>query len=340
MEAYSTYVRENADKVKKLEDFARFGTILLPKGPLGEVATEGSYSVLGLVSLVNDTIIHGKTKRAGDLWHFGPSNVQDQKLVTGLRAVLTLFAHCEALLEVAATKWSSVQVRDRLIVAIEVIKAICRLFLLKWFPRECLFSGGKYESHVVPVSEAPQGEIVPSSASSNLEPKSWVGRRSGVSLNVPQNMQKYLTQLNKSDSASRETYMGVSGEVLHILRPVVYIVLSKRFKGRWWPFLVSLAMDGASLRLFWEVLHNKKEATSPIIVPASGASHDFLEFRRRILLLLMYLFRSPVYENGLGSFADSLVSALKDVPGLSTIAELIAFQLDFYHSTHFYSSAS
>lgn len=120
LDAYKSYVRQNAQNVKKFEELARFLTIMLPKGPLGEVATEGSYSVLGLVSLVNDTIIHGKTKRAGDAWSFAGGDKKYQIRVTFIRVLLTFFAHCEALLEVSATKWATTEFRDRLVVSIEV----------------------------------------------------------------------------------------------------------------------------------------------------------------------------------------------------------------------------
>lgn len=354
MDAYSTYVRENAQKVKRFEELARFGTIVLPKGPLGEVATEGSYSVLGLLGVINDAIIHGKTKRAGEAWSFAGGDKQYQVRVTMVRAVLTFFAHCEALLEVSASKWATSEVRDRLIITIEIVKALARLLLLKWFPKECIYAGGRFESHVPPPSESPAGpegatpsasaEVTPSgaapSASSSSAPSSsWTGRRSGLSLKVPQSMQRYMDASGSSVEAKKETNLRVIAELLHIARPVVFVVLSRKFKGKWWPFLLSLAMDIVSLKTFQTAA--KVPSLMPSMMPGAGKdSHDVTELRRRTFLLFFYFFRTPLYENTLGAFSANLVDAFENVPGMSTLAELVAFQFDFYHNTHFYSAAS
>jgi len=335
MDAYSTYVRENVQKVKKFEELARFGTIMLPKGPLGEVATEGSYALLGLVGVVNDAIIHGKTKRAGEVWSFGGENKQYQMLVTVLRSLLTFFAHCEALLEVAASKWATTEFRDRLVLLIELIKACARLLLLRWFPRECIYAGGRFESHV-PAASEPAGGAANSAV---VAPStSWVGRRSGLALKVPASMQRYMDQAGQSDQLKRETQLRVTAEILHIIRPVIFVTLSKRLQNKWWSFFLSLSIDLASLSIFQRAA--KVPSIIPSFLPGATASADATEFRRRTFLLFFYLFRTPLYEKSLGAFAANLVETFKNVPALATLAELIAFQLEFYHAVHFYSSAS
>lgn len=342
MEAYRDYVRQNAQKVKKYEELARYGTIVLPKGPLGEVATEGSYAVLGLIGVINDTIIHGKTKRAGEAWSFAGGDKQYQLRVTVIRALLTFFAHSEALLEVSAAKWASPEFRDRLVVSIEMIKAFARLILLHWFPRECIYAGGKFESHVPAANEQPgavagQAEVVPASTQ-QAATAAWTGRRSGLSLRVPESMQKYLDPMSKTDAQKKELQLRIAAELLHILRPVIFVVLSRKFKDKWWPFMLSLAMDLTSLKMFQTAA--KIPSLMPSIIPGGPVSHDVTELRRRTFLLFFYLFRSPLYERTLGAFASSLTETFKNVPGMATIAELIAFQFEFYHVTHFYSAAS
>ena len=346
MDIYSTYVRENAQKVKKFEELARYGTIVLPKGPLGEVATEGSYAVLGLVGVVNDAIIHGKTKRAGEAWSFAGGEKNYQIRVTSIRALLTFFAHCEALLEVSASKWASPDFRDQLVVSIEVTKAFARLLLLRWFPRECIYAGGKFESFVPPVTDQQAADVVPTSAqaaattttTTTSSSSSWTGRRTGLSLRVPQTMQKYLDPTTQSEAMNRELKLRVTAELLHIFRPVIFVVLARRFKNQWWPFLLSLAVDLTSLKLFQTVA--KVPSLIPSMLPSSNLSHDATELRRRTFLLLFYLFRTPLYEKTLGAFSTSLTETFKNVPGLATLAELVAFQFEFYHVTHFYSAAS
>jgi len=338
MEAYQQYVRENAQKVKKYEELARYGTIVLPKGPLGEVATEGSYAVLGLIGVINDAIIHGKTKRAGEAWSFAGGDRKYQIRVTFIRALLTFFAHCEALLEVAAAKWATPEFRERLVVSIELLKACARLILLRWFPKECIYAGGKFESHVPAPNEQPGTEVAPAPAQAAPATTAWTGRRSGLSLRVPQSMQKYLDPAGQQDAQKRELQMRVMAELLHIFRPVIFVILSRRFKDQWWPFLLSLAVDLTSLKMFQTAA--KIPSLMPSIIPSATTSHDVTEIRRRTFLLFFYLFRTPLYERTLGAFAGSLTESFKNVPGLATIAELIAFQFEFYHTTHFYSAAS
>lgn len=312
---YATWVRENAEQAKKIEEMARIGAMIAPKGEHNaDVLTELSYSVMGLVSLVNDTIIHGKTKRAGEVFYHPEPAVQPQ--VQAIRTLLTFLSHCEATMEVAVSKWSTPENRLRLIVSVEGIKALCRAYLLLLFPSQCLVAGGKYESHVVeePVAAGAAGVVPAPTEPVVVAGSTWRGKRSGVALPVPAGMR---VPANQRVVPPVDSSFLVAGETLHLLRPLLAVFAPKT---RFW-LLVSFAMDVASLRL----------------LQASKASAE--EVRRRSFLLVFYLFRSPLYERGLGEFTGWLRS-FKETKGAGMVAEMIAFQLDFYHKTHFYSAAS
>lgn len=319
---YADWVRNNASQAKKIEEGARMVSMFAPKGEqYADVLTELSYSVMGVVGLVNDTIIHGKTKNAGE--QFDLPAMQPQVHV--LRVILTFFAHCETLLEVAMGKWGSAEDRMRLVVRIEVIKAACRLALVTLFPGQCLVAGGRFESHVEePVAAQVEGaDAAPAPVPLPPQPitgeaQTWRGRRSGVALQVPPGMRippnQRVTQQQPQDAQS----FVVASEVLHLLRPLVTVFAPKT---RFW-LMVTFGMDVLSLRL----------------LQASKTSAD--EFRRRAMLLVFYLLRSPLYDVGLGNTVTWL-RTFKDTPGgMAMITEMIAFQIEFYHKTHFYSAAS
>lgn len=244
-------------------------------------------------------------------------------------------------MEVAMGKWSTSENKQALIVGIESIKACLRLALLAWFPNECIYVGGRFESHVPP-PPAPEGAPAVVAATTVATPTrpnapSYVGRRSKISIRVPETLQKYLDQKESgfSEKQKSELYLRVIAELLHIFRPVVFLALARKFQNKWIAFFVSMAMDVTSLNVFQ---HVAKFSVMPSL--ASAGTADEAEGKRRAALLLFYLFRTPLYEKTLGSFATFLQDAFKGVPGISMIAELISFQFEFYHHTHFYSAAS
>lgn len=81
----------------------------------------------------------------------------------------------------------------------------------------------------------------------------------------------------------------LDSEILHILRPFVYVFLvMKHGKGSWVPFNVSLAMDVLIIFLvFLKLIGMQKLRT----IEKRDLS------RRSMWSLLKYLIRDPVYEN-------------------------------------------
>ena len=219
---YRAYVRANATTVKQAEEVARTLALLAPVG--GEhkdVVTETTYATLGVLGVLNDALIHGKTKRQGLFQHRG---VNDPPHVWALRAMLTVLRHAQVLLELCTKKFLGDELRWRVVRVIEYAKALALAALLCMFPRDVLFAAGVYESHVPdpksnaqpqqqqrrpqeaaaadapeeqPEAPAPSGSDGDADADAEaarppLTPdKSWVGRRSGRSLTVPPALQKY-----------------------------------------------------------------------------------------------------------------------------------------------------
>jgi peroxin-16 len=232
---------------------------------------------------------------------------------------------------------------------IEVTKALARAWLLKLFPGEILCAGGQFESHVPPPADAGEAAAPETAVAASPATPAWTGRRTGRSLKVPQSLQVYTDRLaltSASPARGLQRWFRVWGEMLHILRPVVYTMLARRMRESWAPWLCSLFVDLLALRctsLADKAVSGWGEAWSLLLsepLSAPAYKHDAAEFGRRKLLLLFYLLRSPLYEAGVGRLTALLVDSSKGVRGVEWVMSAVADQVAYYHNTHFYSSAS
>ena len=240
---------------------------------------------------------------------------------------------------------------------------------------------------------AAEGSAGPAESADALAPTPapalWQGRRSGKQLPLPPSLRafdntgasatpKAAAALRKQAQQQQPSPQGLlmgpgpedlvlrlAGEVLHIVRPVMYIAMVSRAgtdkaKSSWRPLVVSLSLDLLAMRCSAAACPPGAEAQQQLLPPAEvlaraarklvvgGAQpaaqqgdRDADELKRRRGLVALYLMRSPLYELITLPAVQRVAKGLGHLPAVgASIEPLITETVGYYHRVHFYTSAS
>eukprot|EP00854_Cymbomonas_tetramitiformis_P007684 gene7684-9147_t len=118
------------------------------------------------------------------------------------------------------------------------------------------------------------------------------------------------------------------GELLHVVRPVVYVLALRRWgRTAWTPWIISLAIDSASISLYRrcgkELTKEQKE-----------------EMWRRQVLMAYYSLRSPCFELCTRPPLAAVGRVLQPVPLVGTVYHHLQEILFGIQAFYFYTSAS
>lgn len=142
------------------------------------------------------------------------------------------------------------------------------------------------------------------------------------------------------------------GEVLNILRPLLYaIYCTSAGEKSWRPWLTSLAVDalaftctaragGGSPALLVSLGDGSKDGSPSAPVLPHLNEVQAAELRRRKLLWLMYLLRSPAFELLAEPVGRGTAGLFEGVPLLGGMARYALNMLLYVQQHHFYISAS
>jgi hypothetical protein len=121
----------------------------------------------------------------------------------------------------------------------------------------------------------------------------------------------------------------IVSEILHILRPVLYTLARSAYAStpdEWSPFLMSLAVDGAS------------RALAPKMASLSKAEHD--EVSLRIRNYLFYLLRDPLFSRVLAEPLMKFAGFLGRIPLVGAFLGSMIHLVFSIQKYYFYTSAS
>jgi len=120
------------------------------------------------------------------------------------------------------------------------------------------------------------------------------------------------------------------GEFLNISRPLIYIVISSTAsKNSFFPWFASLITDASALALLNREPHNKEKTYKKL---------EALEIRRRYVLLMLYLLRSPVYNKYTEPCSLQVTQYLSEnVPFVKYLLEPLSRYLIAWKHVYFYS---
>lgn len=353
---YANFVLNNAAQVSSIENGLRTLTYLLPgRFADAELASEGIYSLLNFIGLYHDKLLT-KAAQEGRLadkqgerveiqntpfsrYHQQLSQASDIYRLVSL--ALTGVQFSEQLVEMLVVKKCSERRRWQVVWWIELVKVALRLNLLQLSGRRMVTGSVVAERLVDP------GTLGGNTTVSRTDGGEWEGKRSRLKYRMVRDI------LSKSEgSASLDGYlttearqaeqvapalslirsygsMGLAGELLFILRPLVYVMGIRKLGPKdWRPWALSLLIELASRQMVRTDLRQ------------SDRSVERDELSRRKWLLLYYLLRSPFFQRFTERRLSGVAEWCKNKPLLSLLGSLIQDYQPLWQNYYFYTAGS
>ena len=294
----------------------RFGSV--------EIIGEASYVLLNLLHLYNGRILDPERHLNGGVhwqWH----------------SALTILQEGGVVAEMLALSRGGEEKRWGSILLIEIVKAVARARLLftggsdlNRLGIRLLAEGGRFSPAAVP--NAPSQRRKSNSVSSTrAHVQQWRRDRSPNSS---------LANAACLVALSKAKKLLLLGEVLHVFRPVVYVLFRRRMGGKSWiPWLLSCIVDLFSMRCSTLGEESCKRIVTPVLTTDRNTTVR-AELRRRQALLLMYFMRDPLYGILTGRVASSALGTLSRIPLLGFFFEYFLEMLEYMKRYYFFWSGS
>ncbi|XP_057363605.1 peroxisomal biogenesis factor 16 isoform X5 [Manis pentadactyla] len=214
--------------------------------------------------------------------------------------------------------------------------SVLRMFLLIWFK-----AGLQTSPPITPLDRETQAHSLDGDRSPASQDQSYVGKRSNRVVRTLQNTPSLHSrhwgapqqwegrrQQRHEELSVTPTPLGLQetiAESLYIARPLLHLLSLGLWGQRSWaPWLLSGVVDVTSLSL----LGDRKGLTR----------REQLELRRRTILLLYYLLRSPFYDRFSEARILFLLQLLADhVPGIGLVTRPLMDYLPTWQKIYFYS---
>ncbi|EAL88469.1 peroxisomal membrane protein PEX16 [Aspergillus fumigatus Af293] len=355
---YEDFVMKNASSVGQVESALRSLTYIIPgRYRDSEISSESVHSGVQLLSLYHDSLVSrviarlpSTVPRPAPTPHSRYTKywISHSALYHQVALTLQMVRYTELLWEMIARRRGE-KVRWRVVVLIEIIKATCRLLLLRLTNSRPLVSPPLPEREVDPRSteeEASDWNGMQTPVSERSADLSWTMPRTGLSLpSLPDAndisnflISKVLTADDIKPPKSllhRVSGQGQLAEVLHILRPVIYALALQRWrqdKRSWRPWLIGFAMEYGCRQL---AKSDFRERVAGGLRGLTGLERE--ELRKRGWAMGWWLMRGAFYENITKSWLKGLTSKMKGKPLLDLVGSVIEdyeyLWENFYFST-------
>ncbi|KAK7486694.1 hypothetical protein BaRGS_00022095 [Batillaria attramentaria] len=338
IEEYKQAVVNNPQLVTQLESGFRVASYLVAgRFNDSQVLSELFYTASNLIVMLNDAILRKSSTLVPKLvQHFVFTlgvDVNQKRLMQ----VITVLEYVEVFVEMTAQRLWGQTGRWVAITAIQVVKAAARYLLLTYFK-----AGIQPVPPITPLNrrlfcqdlqqqqeEQQRKEQVPFTVTL---------KRSGKTMRTlamtPQLSHRdwRLPGLGKQETAkSRENFSPTPlnqqrtlGETIHIFKPLVHLSSLYMFGlSSWKPWLLSGGLDVTSLCLMGD--------------PKDLNPNEQGEMRRRCLMLLLYLLRSPFYDRYSQARIIMLLKLMADnIPGVSLLMRPLLDYLPQWQKVYFY----
>lgn len=331
MEAYKRWVRRNKEYVHSLESLANGLTWLLPERfSESEIVPEAVTSILGIMTAVNEHIIETTPSQM----HTRPP----EQSSFPYSLCLTLLKDMETLVEVVAQHFYGDDNKWNFIAVTEATKVVARLALLRNSGYKMLLQGGETINDGKDPNDANQqltrgGNLMQQGRNGSftyegralsamsrfgenarmLSDPTWFRRAEHHQRAIMELPETNIKRPTLSSFLSEKGVPGglfLMGEVMSIARPLVYVLLVRKYGPRsWLPWFVSLTIDlvGMSSSTVSMSAHRDKKQ-----LHLSGPEKD--ELRRRKMLLALYLMRDPCFGKYTRQRLESTEKTLEHIP--------------------------
>ncbi|KAL9176071.1 hypothetical protein ABFS82_02G155200 [Erythranthe guttata] len=349
MEYYKRFVRRNKDYVHSLESLANGLTWLLPERfSESEIGPEAVTSFLGIITTINEHILDTT-----------PTQIrQVESSSFPLSLCITLLKDLETLVEVAGQQLYGEENKWNFMAVTEAIKASLRLASFRNSGYKVLLHGGESINDGNDHSDFDSRRNVISknhheNNSQNLEGRAlfalsrfgenartiseptWLRRvQHQQAIMDPPSPVAETTSL--SDFLSEKGISGgffLTGEVMFILRPLVYVLLVRRYGVRsWLPWLASFGVDLVGHGIISAVRHISNDFR------LSNAEKS--ELKRRKFLWALYLMRDPFFTKYTRRRLDGTQKVLEPVPVVGLLTEKLVELITGAQTRYTYMSGS
>ncbi|XP_020706267.2 peroxisomal membrane protein PEX16 [Athalia rosae] len=318
-EEYKNWVTSNPQLVGDIESTVKWLSYFTA-GRINNstLMSELVYSMSNLLVLFNDRLINAKTQIETEL----------SESHSKIRIWLTVLEYSEVLLEISATKLWGETGKWLIIVLLQAFKTLMRLVLVYF-----------YKERVTQNPPIPplKREKIPENIDS-IEKEGFSLKRSRkVIRKVHSGGYSHFrtwAPLPPLGTKEREISTNLSprrkmilAETLYILKPLLHLgCMSISGRNHWKPWFISLILDLTSLNMY-----NSETKAVPV------QKEEFEEISRRQVALLLYILRSPFYDNYSRVKIYALLELLsKNLPLARMVTEPILKYLPHWQSTYFY----
>ncbi|CAG8441496.1 13517_t:CDS:2 [Ambispora gerdemannii] len=296
--------------------------------------------------------------------------INSSKVYQNAAFLLTLLQCTDVLMEMGIQKKYGKDVKWKFITAIEAIKTICRFVLLYRTRRRIVVQPSIPRREIDPAvfneeqtNESPRAQTTETSWSTTTsimnEDKNgtWTGTRTGhkrlhisaVSQhNTPGNNNQdvfdYLTRRvlmvedvrNPKELVHIMNFIGSFGEILYIVRPLIYVIAIRKFGNQsWMPWLTSFSIEALS-RILIDMYYTRE-------IPGGYrwlSSLEKEEYKRRSRQFFYYFLRNPFYSKFTKQKIDAFCNSMSTKPILSLLGGILRDYQPLIENLHYYTASS
>ncbi|KAJ3659141.1 hypothetical protein Zmor_010846 [Zophobas morio] len=328
--SYKNWVSQNPQSISDCETTAKWISYFIAgKINSSHVLSELVYCLSNLLVLLNDRIINN----AKQLEIPGSGDT--------LKLWLTVVEYCEVLFELSAQKIWGNRGKWLIIVGVQIFKCVSRLILI-YNHKETII-----QTPPIPLLDRAKLSKVPPNygsvrdiAQAQMDSISFTLKGSGrvirrVDASPPIHVRTWrplqVQEPCDNDQTIEQALAGrqLIAETIYIMKPIAHLTSVACFgSNSWKPWIVALALDLTSLQLYGSCKKAKVNSLTP---------KQRLQISKRSFLLVMYLLRSPFYDNYSEDKLNALLNSLsKNVPLAKLICNPLLQYLPFWQSNYFY----
>ncbi len=367
--SYSDFITKNAGAVGQVEGALRSLTYIIPgRFRESEIASESLNSGVQLLGLWHDELLSksvresvngGKKMLQPQSPHSRYTKFYCQKSPLYRRAATTLqcVQYTELLVEMMG-KRKGEKMRWRVVVVVEVIKALCRLILMRLTNSRPLLSPPLPERESVPEPVQQQDEEIHSPPSershvSDAGSEQWTMPRTSLTLPplpTSEDISSYLMSkvLTADDIKPPKALMhrvgglGEAAEIMYILRPVIYAAAMSywcrrkggRGKADWRPWLLGVSIEYGARQLAKKDMEMRRPGG------ARGLSQlEKEELKKRGWAMAWWGMRGAFYENVTKGVVQGVAGKLRGKPLLDMVGTFIE-DYDYLWQEYYFPTAT